>query len=70
MENLVIFIKCVKWVHGGCAENKKMTSKLTKDFVGKRCVEKIKNIVKTDDKISFFNQIEFVKTFCYLGDVL
>ena len=43
---------------------------MTKGFVCKLCVDTKEGIVEPGKEISFFDQIEFVKSFCYLGDRL
>ena len=62
--------KCDKWVHGRCAKMKKVTSTLAKDFVCELCVDTTEGIWKPSEEISFFDQANFVKSFCYLGDKL
>ena len=47
-----------------------MTSNLAKGFVCKLCINTKKGIVEPGEKISFFDQVDFVKSFCYLGDRL
>ena len=39
-------------------------------FVCELCFDTKKGIVKPDEKIQFFNQVDFVKSSCYLGDRL
>ena len=70
MENSVMCTKCVKWVHGRCAKMKRVTSTLAKGFVCELCVDAKEGIVKPGEEILFFDQIDFVKSFCYLGDRL
>ena len=47
-----------------------MISILAKGFVCKLCVDKKEGIVKPDKEISFFDQTDFVKSFCYLSNML
>ena len=47
-----------------------MTSTLAKNFVCKLCVHTKEGIVEPGEKISFFDQIDFMKSFCYLVDRL
>ena len=47
-----------------------MISILAKGFVCKLCVDKKEGIVKPDKEISFFDQADFVKSFCYLRNML
>ena len=49
---------------------KRVTTTLAKGFVCKLCVDTKKGIVEPGEEISFFNQVDFVKSFCYLGDKL
>ena len=68
MENLMMCTKCGKWVHSRCAKMKIVTSTLAKSIVCRECVKTIKGIVEPDNKISFYDQVELVKSFCNLGD--
>ena len=68
MVNSAMCTKCGKWVHGRCAKIKKVTSTLAKGFACKLCVDTKKGIVEPGEEISFFDQVEFVKS--YLGDRL
>ena len=70
MANLVMCTKCGKWVHGRCAKMKRVTSTLAKSFVCELCVDTKEGIVEPGKEISFFDQVGFVKSFCYLGDRL
>ena len=70
MANSVICTKCDKWVHGRCAKMNWVTSTLAKGFVCKLCVDAKEEIVEPGEEISFFDQVVFVKSFCYLGDRL
>ena len=47
-----------------------MTSTLAKGFVSKLCVDTMEEMVEPGEEISFFDQVDFVKSFCYLGDRL
>ena len=51
-------------------ENKESDQILAKDCVCEQCDEAIRRIVKPDKKLSLYDQVEFVKNFCYLGDRL
>ena len=66
----VMCTKCGKWVHDRCAKMKRMTSTLAKACVCELCVYTKKGIVVPGEEISFFDQVDFVKSFCYLGDRL
>ena len=67
MANLVM---CGKWVVGRCTKIKRMTSTLAKGFVCELCVYKTEGIVEPGEEIPFFDQVNFVKSFCYFGDRL
>ena len=49
---------------------KSLTSTLAKVFVCELCVDTKEGIVEPGEKISFFDQVDFVKSFCYLEDRL
>ena len=70
MANSVMCTKCGKWVRGRCAKIKRVTSTLAKGFVCKLCGDTKEGIVEPGQEISFFDQVDFVKNFCYLGDRL
>ena len=70
MANSVMCTKFGKKVHGRCAEIKKITSTLSNCFVCKLCVDTKKGIVEPGKEISSFDQVDLVKSFCYLGDSL
>ena len=63
----VMGTKCGEWVHDRCAKMKRVTSTLTKGFVCKLCVDTKKGIVEPGKEILFFDQVDCVKSFCYLG---
>ena len=70
MANSMMFTKCGKWVHGRCAKMKRVTSTQAKGFVYELCVYTMEGIVDTGEEISFFDQVDYVKSFCYMGDRL
>ena len=70
MANLVICTKCCKWVHGKSEKMKRVTSTLAKGFVCELCVCTKEGIVEPGEELAFFDQVDFVKSFCYLGDRL
>ena len=70
MASSAMCTKCRKRVHGRCAKKRRMTSTLAKGFVCKLCVDTMKGIVEPGEEILFFDQVNFVKSFCYLGDRL
>ena len=49
---------------------KRVTSTLAKGFVCELCVHTKEGIVELGEELSFFDQVDFVKSFCYLGDRL
>ena len=70
MANSMLCTKCGKWLHGRCAKMKRVTSTLAKGFVCELGVYTKKGIVVPGEEISFFVQVDFVKSFCYLMDRL
>ena len=70
MANSMMCTKCGKWVHGRCVKMKRVASTLAKSFVCKQCVYTKEEIVKPGKELSFFDLVDFVKSFCYLGDRL
>ena len=66
--NSAMSTKCGKWVHGRCAKMKRVNSFLAKGFVCKLWVDTMEEIVEQGEEISFFNQVDFVKSFCNLKD--
>ena len=70
MANSVMCTKCGEWVHGGCSKMKRVTSTLAKDFVCELCFDTKEGTVEPGKEISFFDQVDFVKSFCYLRDRL
>ena len=66
MANSVMCTKCGKWVHGRCAKMKRVTSTLAKGFVCELCVDTKEEIMEPGEELSFFDQVDFVKSFCYL----
>ena len=53
-----------KLVYGRCAKTKRVTWAI--GFVCDGCVDK--KIVEPDKELSLYDQVEFVKSSCYLGD--
>ena len=49
---------------------KRVTSTLAKGFVCELCVNTKEGIVEPGEELSFFDQVDFVKIFCYFGDRL
>ena len=70
MKNSVMCTKCGKWVHGRCAKMKRVISTLAKGFVCELCVYTKEGIVEPGEEISIFDYVDFVKSFCYLGNRL
>ena len=57
-------------MHGTCAKMNRVTSTLAKGFICERCVETTKRIVKPAEELTFYDQMELVKSFCNLGNRL
>ena len=70
MANSMMCTKCCKWVHGRCTKMKRVTLTLAKDFVCELCVYTKEGVVEPGEELSFFDRVDFVKSFCYLGDRL
>ena len=70
MANLAMCTKCGKWLHGRCAKMKRVTSTLANGLVCELCVYTKEGIMDPGEELSFFDQVYFVKSFCYLGDRL
>ena len=49
---------------------KRVTSTLATGFVCKLCVDTKEGMAEPSEEISFFDQVDFVKSFCYFGDKL
>ena len=49
---------------------KRVTLTLGKDFVCELCAHTKEGIVEPGEELSFFDQVDFVKSFGYLGDRL
>ena len=49
---------------------KRVNLTLAKDFVCERCVESMKGIVKPAEELTFYDQVELVKSLTYLGNRL
>ena len=49
---------------------KRVTSTLARNFICELCIYTKEGIVEPDEELSFFDQVDFVKSFCYLGDRL
>ena len=78
MANSMIGTKCGKWAHGRCAKMKRVTSTLAKGFVFKLVLIQswdggtvepgtMEGMMEPGEQISLFDQVNFVKSFCYLG---
>ena len=70
MANSMMCTKCGKWVHGRCAKMKRVTSTVAKGFVCGLRINTMEGIVEPDEEISFFDQVDYVKSFGYLRDRL
>ena len=49
---------------------KRVTLTLAKGFVCKLFIDKVEEIVEPGKEILFFEKLDFVKSFCYLGERL
>ena len=54
-------------MHGRCSKMKRVNSTLAKGFICDRCVESMKKIVEPAEELKFYDQLELVKSFCYMG---
>ena len=70
MADSVMWTKCGKWAHGRCVKMKRVTSTMAKGFVCELCVYTKEGIMEPGEELSFFGQVDLVKSFCYLGDRL
>ena len=68
MSNSVLCTACGKWVHARCADKKKVSVYLNKDFVCKKCRSVVKNLKGSDEKLC--DGVETISKFTYLGDRL
>ena len=65
----IMCTKCGKWVRGRCVKMKRVTSTLAKDFVCELCADTKERIEEPGEEI-FCYQVDFVNSFCYLGNRL
>ena len=63
MANSMMCTKCCKWVYGRYAKMRRVTLTLAKGFVCKQCVYTKEGIVEPGEELSFFGQVDFVKSF-------
>ena len=61
MANSVLCVKC-----GNCAEVKRVTPRLGRDFVCGRCKKQVDGLVKQMEELC--EEVETVRGFSYLGD--
>ena len=66
--NLVLCTKCGKLVYGRCAKMK-VSSTLAKGFLCEGCAVAVNGFVETEE-LPFYDQMELMKSFCYLRDRL
>ena len=66
MANSVLCV-CNKKLHGRCAKIKRVTLAVAEDVVCERCVETTERIVKPGVELSFYDQVEFIKSLCFSG---
>ena len=65
MANSVLCVKCGKWIHGRCAKVKRVTPRLGRDFVCRRCKKQANGLVGPVEELC--EEVEMVRGFCYLG---
>ena len=65
MANSVLCLKCRKWTHGRCANVKRVTLRLGRDFVCGRCKQVDDGLVELVEE--FCEEVETARGFCYLG---
>ena len=68
MRNSVLCTKCGQWIHGRCAKMKRVTTSLARNFVCGRCRRIARG--EADPVEELCDEVETVKSFCYLGDSL
>ena len=68
MANLLLCIKCKKWIHGRCTKMKRVTPSLAKHFVCAQCLKAKETCQQSIGKLC--DEVETVNGFCYLGDRL
>ena len=66
MANSVLYVKCGKWICGRCAKVKRVTPRLGRDFMCRRCKKQANGLVRLVEE--FCEEVETVKSFCDLGD--
>ena len=65
--NSVLCVKCGKWIHGRCAEVKRMTLRLGRNFVCGRC-KQVDDGFLVEPLEELCEEVETARGFCYLGD--
>ena len=66
--NAVCCTQCMKWIHRGCTQMKKVTCSSARDFVCRRSTD-VGDGTKEPVEV-LCDEVETVKGFCYLGDRL
>ena len=64
--NSVLYVQCGKWIHGRCAEVKRVTERFSRDFVCRQCEGNIGEAVEDEEKLC--DEVETVRKFTYLSD--
>ena len=64
--NSVLCVRCGKWIHGRCTKMKRVTPRLGRDFVCRKCERGVGGMVEQVEKLC--EEVETVKEFSYLGD--
>ena len=67
--NSILCNSCKNWTHKKCTTIKGNLSRV-KDFVCKRCLEEIPSVNESDKIRLIDDDLEVVRKFCYLGDML
>ena len=68
ISNSMLCTACGKWVHARCADKKKVSVYLNRNFVCKKCRSVVKNFKGSDEKLC--DGVETVSKFTCLGDRL
>ena len=67
MTKSVLCVKCGKCIHGRCAKVKRVTPRLGRDFVCRRCKKQVNDgLVEPVEELC--EEVETVRCFCFLGD--
>ena len=64
--NSFLCVQCGKWIHNVCAEEKCVTSKLSRNVASSKCEENIGEAVEQEETLC--DDVDTVRKFTYLGD--